>query len=151
MNNTSAANTSAATVGMTMGSVLARERVMDPADDPADVEMESESADANQDADMSLVGSLEPTQDDEIAGMLLTQLGAGRAYARERRQAAQRFTVSEVYSPPRVTKEFREGKWKHLLPGFALDLTVVDPSDGLPWDFSRKSKREKAVALLRQQ
>ena len=41
--------------------------------------------------------------------------------------------------------------WKHLVPGFALDLAFVDPSDGLPWDFSKKSKREKAFALLRQQ
>ena len=114
--------------------------------------MESESA--TQDTDMGFVGfvgSMEPTQDDEIAEMLLTQLGAGRSYARERRQALKKFTVSEVYSPPRITKEIREGKWKHLLPGFALDLTVVDPSDGLLWDFSRKSKREKATALLRQQ
>ena len=97
--------------------------------------MESENVHAPQDADMSFVGfvcSLEPTQNDEIAEMLLMQLGAGRSYARERRRAVQRFTVSEVYSPPRITKEIREGKWKHLVPGFALDLTVVDSSDGLP-------------------
>ena len=114
--------------------------------------MEFENAQAHQDADMSFVdfvGSLEPTRDDEIAEMLLTQLGAGRSYARERRRAVQRSTVSEVCSPPRITKEIREGQ--HLVPGFALDLTVVDSSDGLPWDFSRKSKREKATALLRQQ
>ena len=78
-------------------------------------------------------------------------LGAGRAYGSERRRAVQRFTDSEVYSPPRISKEIREGKWKHLVPGFALDLTVVDPSDGLPWDLGRKSKRDKATALLRQQ
>ena len=99
-------------------------------EEAADIEMESESAQATQDTDMGFVGfvgSLEPTQDDDIAGMLLTQLGAGRSYARERRQALKKFTVSEVYSPPRVTREVREGKWKHLVPGFALDLTVVDP------------------------
>ena len=82
-----------------------------------DIEMESDSAQATQDADMGFVGcvgSLEPTQDDEIAGMLLIQLGAGRSYARERRQAAKRFTVSEIYSPPRITKEIREGRWKHF-------------------------------------
>ena len=108
--------------------------------------MESENAQAPQDDDMGFagfIGSLEPTQDDEIAEMLLTQLGAGRSYARERRQALQKFIVSEVYSPPRITKEIEEGRWKHLVPGFALDLTVVDPFDGLPWDFSKKSKRER--------
>ena len=97
--------------------------------------MESDHVQDTQDADMNfmgLVGSLEPTQDDEIIEMLLIQLGAGRSYARERRQAAQRFTVSEVYSPPRITKEIKEGRWKHLVPGFALDLTVVDSFDGFP-------------------
>ena len=114
--------------------------------------MESENAQALQDADMSFVGfvgSLEPTRDDEIAELLLMQLGAGRSYARERQRAVQRFTVSEVYSLHGITKETREGRWKHLVPGFALDLTVVDPDDVLPWDSSRKSKREKATALLR--
>ena len=48
-------------------------------------------------------------------------------------------------------KEIKQCSWKHLLPGFALDLTVVDPLDGLPWDFSKKSKRDRATALLRQQ
>ena len=63
-----------------------------------------------QDADMGFVGFvgfLDPTQDGEIAEMLLQQLGAGRPYARERRSAVQRFTISEVYSPPRITKEIR--------------------------------------------
>ena len=59
--------------------------------EPADIEVESDSAQATQDADMGFVGfvgSLEPTQDDERAEMLLKQLGAGRSYARKRRQAA---------------------------------------------------------------
>ena len=41
--------------------------------------------------------------------------------------------------------------WKHFVLGFALNLTVVDPSDGLPWDFRRKSKRDRVTALLRRQ
>ena len=44
-----------------------------------------------------------------------------------------------------------EGKWKHVAPGFALDLTVNDPLDGLPWDFSHAGKRNRARALLREQ
>ena len=115
--------------------------------------MDSEAIQVFQDADMGFVGFvgfLDPTQDGEIAEMLLQQLGAGRPYARERRRAVQRFTVSEVYSPPRITKEIGEGRWKHLVPGFALDLMVMYPLDGPPWDFSRKSKRDRATALLRQ-
>ena len=42
-------------------------------------------------------------------------------------------------------------KHKHLLPGFALDLTVVDPEDGLPWGFPRSGKREKARQMRRRQ
>ena len=35
-----------------------------------------------------------------------------------------------------------------MAPGMAFDLTVNDPDDGLPWDFSRKDKRDKARRLL---
>ena len=40
---------------------------------------------------------------------------------------------------------------KHLMPGFALDLTVIDPDDGMPWDFSNQDKRDKARRLMRSQ
>ena len=36
-------------------------------------------------------------------------------------------------------------------PGFALDLTVVDPEDGSPWDFCKKEKRDKARKMQREQ
>ena len=50
--------------------------------------------------------------------------------------------VSEVYSPPRVSAlAGRMG----LQRGFALDLTVVDPDDGKPWDFDCPAKRAKAL------
>ena len=42
-------------------------------------------------------------------------------------------------------------KHRHLLPGFSLDLTVVDPDDNLPWDFSKPGKREKARQMRRRQ
>ena len=32
-----------------------------------------------------------------------------------------------------------------------MDLTVLDPDDGMPWDFSIASKRDKARALRRKQ
>ena len=51
----------------------------------------------------------------------------------------------EVYSPPRITKLIGE---MGMRPAWALDLTVVDPDDGEPWDFSVPNKRAKAVKLL---
>ena len=59
--------------------------------------------------------------------------------------------MSEMYSPPRVTAELQRMKHKHLLPGSALDLTVVDPDDGLPWDFSLRRKRIRARKIIREQ
>ncbi len=53
--------------------------------------------------------------------------------------------VAEIYSPPRVTKIASD---MGLRPAWALDLTQVDPADGLPWDFSSKVKRRRARELL---
>ena len=56
--------------------------------------------------------------------------------------------VSEVYSPPRVIAMCtRFG----LTPGYALDLTTVDPSDSKPWDFIIPEKREKTKNMLNEQ
>ena len=38
-----------------------------------------------------------------------------------------------------------------LRPGFSLDLTVDDPDDGTPWNFSNAEKRAKAVRLQEEQ
>ena len=38
-----------------------------------------------------------------------------------------------------------------LQPGFALDLAVVDPDDGGPWDFDCADKRAKALAKVREE
>ena len=102
-----------------------------------------------QDVNMGFVGFLEPGRDGVIGQILLQQLGAGRSYVRKRQQAIRRIIISEIYSHPRITKEIAEGKWKHIAPGFALDLTVNDPSDGMPWDFNRSGERKNAVACLR--
>ena len=53
--------------------------------------------------------------------------------------------VSELYSPPRVTAL---AEMFNMQTGFALDLTVVDPDDGLPWDFDNEDKRAKVKAKL---
>ena len=54
--------------------------------------------------------------------------------------------IAEIYSPPRVTALAHRFK---LNPGFALDLTVSDPEDGLDWNFDVKSIREKALRKLK--
>ena len=97
------------------------------------------------------LGSLEPSVDDVVAQLLVAQMGStSRSLRREQRAGARRI-VSEIYSPARVTKMIRDRKMRHILPGFSFDVTVNDPEDGLPWDFSLKSKRDKARRLLREQ
>ena len=101
------------------------------------------------DMDVGFLGSIEPEAGDVVAGMLLEHLGAvGRSFKREARRSFKHL-VSEIYSPPRVTAAIRRGRYAHLAPGLAFDITVRDPDDGLPWDFSRRDKREKARALIR--
>ena len=108
------------------------------------------------DIDMDFLGNLSPEEDDDVSLMLLEQLGvvrptgrSGRGFAREKLRAFNRL-VSEIYSPPRVTAEIKRGGFKHLRAGLAFDLTVLDPDDGQPWDFSRQVKREKARRLMRE-
>ena len=105
------------------------------------------------DPNVGFIGSLEPSADDFISEILLQQLGScGRSYKREARASCTRI-VSEMYSPPRVTAELTRSKkrFRHVLPGFAFDLTVSDPEDGQPWDFSKKAKQEKARRIVREQ
>ncbi len=118
----------------------------DEADGDATMEAEG-SEDTNMDF-IGALGSLEPSFDDEISELMLNQMGSTRSYHREGRKAMRR-VVSEVYSPPRVTAALRKMKSKFLAPGFALDLTVMDPEDGLPWDFTKAKKREKARDMVR--
>ena len=115
--------------------------------------MQEDGADANGDgdADMGFTGCLEPTADDFISDLLPQQLGSsGGSYRREARSACNRI-VSEMYSPPRVTAEIQRMRHRHIVPGFALDLTVNDPEDGTPWEFSRPEKRDKARRMVRGQ
>ena len=53
------------------------------------------------------IGSLEPSFDDEIAEMLLAEMGSsGRVRHKDGRKAVKKM-VSEIYSPPRVTELLR--------------------------------------------
>ena len=112
---------------------------------------DAEEEDEPDQMDTGYIGSLEPGPEDVASELLLQQLGStGRSYRRETRKAYKHL-VSEIYSPPRITAELRRRPRRHLLPGFALDLTVTDPDDGQPWDFCSREKREKARALRRRQ
>ena len=85
----------------------------------------------------------EPSAEDYVSELLLQQLGSyGRSYKRETRASCTRI-VSEMYSPPRVTAELNKSNtsFRHVLPGFAFDLTVSDPADGQPLDFSTLAKQ----------
>ncbi len=121
-----------------------------PASADQDAEMDNDQDDQG-DTVMSFIGSLEPDVDDVVSDMLLQQLGStGRSHRRETRRACRRI-VSEVFSPPRVTALLKETRHRHLVPGFALDLTVIDPDDGQAWDFNDPLKREKARRMIHRQ
>ena len=94
---------------------------------------------------------IDSIEDDADLTMIMAVLGADRnSFGRERRRAARRI-VSEIYSPPRVTKMLSSMPNHFLVPGFALDLTCTDPVDGLPWDFDKPEKRARARRLFRDQ
>jgi len=88
--------------------------------------------------------------DDVVMCCVMEQLGAcGRSYKRECRRAVRNL-VSEVWSPPRVTKLLSKFPTCGLVPGFALDLTVDDEL-GEAWDFDRKCKRDAALERVRRE
>ena len=72
------------------------------------------------------------------------QLNARRR--RTIRQVNHCTDVGEIYSPPRITAMASK---LGLKPAWALDLTQMDPVDGLPWDFTVAEKRERARQRLR--
>ena len=97
------------------------------------------------------IGIVHEDFDDEVSTTLLTQLGqSSRSYRREVKKGSKHL-VSEIYSPPRITRDVRRGRYRNFAPGFALDLAVVDPDDGQPWDFCSKAKRDKACRMQREQ
>ena len=103
----------------------------------------------SEDVNMGYIGFLTPQVDDFASEMILMAVGSsGGRYGRETR-AACRSIVLDIYSPPRATADLtRSKRYRHLAPGFAFDLTTVDPDDGMPWDFSQKGKRQKARRKL---
>ena len=81
---------------------------------------------------------------------MLAEMGSSGRVRRRDGQKAMKKIVSEIYSPPRVTELPKRTRSKHLMAGFALDLTVLGEG-GTPWDFSSPLKRAKARRLVREQ
>ncbi len=98
-----------------------------------------------QDEDMGML-------DDPECLMMIGLMGCAptRSFRREHRRGYRKL-VSEIYSPPRVTRALSAFPGHPLAPGFALDITCTDHEDGMPWDFDVREKRDKARRLLREQ
>ena len=95
-----------------------------------------DDAPQSEDVNMGYIGCLSPEVDEFASELILMAVGAsGGSYGRETRSACRRI-VSEVYAPPRVTAELRRRKHPYLAPGFAFDITTLDPDDGMPCFFS---------------
>ena len=88
--------------------------------------------------------------DDDDCLTLLAHIGVETKSFKREHKRAMRNVVSEIYSPPRVTKLLSKMKGHPLAPGFALDITCNDPDDNTPWDFDLAAKREKALNMVRE-
>lgn len=88
--------------------------------------------------------------DNDILSVVRSMAGDLGKYRRERKQALKAI-VSEVYPAPRTTAAVKLLPELRLIPGFALDLTTVDPDDNSPWDFDNPRKRAKAMQMVRDQ
>ena len=89
-------------------------------------------------------------EDDVAVFKLISELGGGgKAYARERKTNLNKI-VSEVFSPPRVTRAIKLLPGLKLIPGLALDVTRCNEK-GEPWDFDDPKKQEEALQLFEKQ
>lgn len=113
-----------------------------------DAEKQEIVAPGNEDAEMMTMA----VREDHECLNLIANMGYSttRSYRREHRRGFNKI-VSEIYSPPRVTRMLSSMPGHELVPGLALDVTCNDPDGGKPWDFDYPEKREKARRLLRQQ
>lgn len=105
-----------------------------------DAEKQEIVAPGNEDAEMMTMAVHEAH---ECLNLIANMGCSTRSYRRERRRGFNKI-VSEIYSPPRVTRMLSSMPGHELVPGLALDVTCNDPDDGKPWDFDCPEKREKA-------
>ena len=121
------------------------EGIVEESHDEEDTDMGVVDEDESEE---EMVGVIHEDAEDAVSSILLNQLGqAGRSHRREFSQNYRKL-VSEIYSPPRVTEEIKKGRYRKLAPGFAFDLTIVDPDDGQPLGFqpSRQARESTANA-----
>ena len=103
------------------------------------------------------LSNLEPETDDEVSqGLLAWAASSGPQLRRHHRSQSHNPTttkliVLESHSQLRVAKLISELRPRHVMQGFAFDVTTIDKDDGSPWDFSLESKRRKAEAMRREQ
>ena len=109
----------------------------------------SAPATAHEDQDDDMASLIQDLQCMEMIGSISHSCNTG-GRRRDLRRGLRRM-VSEIYSPPRVTKMLSAMPNRLLAPGLALDITCIDPDDGKPWDFDQKDKRDKALKMLRRQ
>ena len=132
------------------------------ADDPDqerddDMWEEPHEADIGMDEDSSLLEPLlsvctEDVKEDvecfEVEILrLINELGCGSKSYRRERKSRLKAIVSELYSPPRVTKAAKLLPSMGISPGLALDVTTVNDK-GEPWDFDDESKQQEALDLV---
>ena len=83
---------------------------------------------------------------DEIMKIVRDLGGSQKTYRKERAKAMKGI-VSEIYSPPRVTRAIKMMPSSEVIAGFALDLTTSDV-DGRSWNFDEKEMRDRAKRKL---
>ena len=121
-------------------------------DDEDDKSSSENSDDDDDDDDDKLLTQLGVTPDKIDDARYLMQVTRTRSWKDDVNKANEALrkegihgAIVEVYSPPRIDAMAR--LWG-LLPGMSMDLTSVDPDDGMPWDFTRECKRNKAEKLI---
>lgn len=100
------------------------------------------------DEDMAFIGFI--VQGEDLMSMMMNLGTASKSHKRDGR-AARRQAVSEMHLPPGVARPISPMPSLRLVPGFALDLTCIDPDEGMPWDFDIESKQINALELVRTQ
>ena len=84
-----------------------------------------------------------PNMKNFLAELLLGRLGGSRFRHKQDAHKAARKIVSEIL------KLIRDRRHRHIVPGFAFDITVDDPDYGNPWDQSVASLAPNHVSRSR--
>ena len=93
------------------------------------------------------------TLESEILQLVVQLGGSKQKYIKKfcaHEAARTQHTITEVYSPPRVTEWSKRLPGYGIVPGLALDLTTRD-DNGIPWDFDLPERRAAARKLIAEQ